>query len=156
MSQSSSPAARTSVFDDFLALSRILTGVENLDADIGREYLDRLNSSPFNPSLCQILKHFQEFKGKPDVVEQVKKQIVADNSLRATVCQIVLLWYTSTVQDDLGKQPPPPSPAMRFGTQEEYFSGLAWTIIGAHPPGLSGGYFGHWRYRPDNEPKGPK
>jgi hypothetical protein len=41
---------------------------------------------------------------------------------------------------------------MRYGTQEEYFSGLAWSILGAHVPGLSGGYFGHWRYRPENEP----
>ena len=42
--------------------------------------------------------------------------------------------------------------AMRYGTEEEYFSGLAWSAMGAHVPGLSGGYFGHWRYRPDNEP----
>jgi|HubBroStandDraft_2_1064218.scaffolds.fasta_scaffold718388_1 hypothetical protein len=155
MPEKLSSPPRTSVFDDFLAISRILTGVENLDADLGRQYLDRLNSSPFNPLLSQILKRFQELKGKPDVVGQVKKQIVADDSLRPTVCQIILLWYTSTVQDNLGMQPPA-APVMRFGTQEEYFSGLAWTIIGAHPPGLSGGYFGHWRYRPDNEPKESK
>jgi hypothetical protein len=148
-------SSRTSVFDDFLALSRILTGVDDLDADLGRQYLDRLNSSPFNPLLSQILKRFQGFREEADVVEQVKKQIVADDSLRPTVCQIILLWYTSTVQDNLGMNPPV-APVMRFGTQEEYFSGLAWTIIGAHPPGLSGGYFGHWRYRPDNEPKGSK
>jgi hypothetical protein len=47
----------------------------------------------------------------------------------------------------------PPALHELYGTPEEYFSGLAWQIIGAHPPGLSGGYFGHWRYRPDNEPK---
>ena len=152
MPEKLSSLPRTSVFDDFLALSQILTGVDNLDADLGRQYLDRLNSSPFNPLLSQILKRFQGLKGNPDVVGQVKKQIVADDSLRPTVCQIILLWYTSTVQDNLGMQPPA-GPVMRFGTQEEYFSGLAWTIIGAHPPGLSGGYFGHWRYRPDNEPK---
>lgn len=146
---------RTAIFDDFLALSRILTGVDNLDADLGRQYLDRLNSSPFNLFLGQILKRFRELKDKPDVLDQLKKQIVGNDSLRPTVCQIVLLWYTSTMQDNLGMQPPT-TPMMRFGTQEEYFSGLAWTIIGVHPPGLSGGYFGHWRYRPDNEPKGAK
>lgn len=152
MPEKPSSPPRASVFDDFLALSRILTGVDNLDADLGRQYLDRLNSSPFNPLLSQILKQFHKLKGEPDIVGQVKKQIVADDSLRPTVCQIILLWYTSTVQDNLGMQPPA-APVMRFGTQEEYFSGLAWTIIGAHPPGLSGGYFGHWRYAPDNEPK---
>jgi hypothetical protein len=145
----------SSDFDDFLALSRILTGVDKLDAKLGRQYLDRLNSSPFNPLLSQILKKFKGLREEPDVVEQAKKQIVGNDSLRPTVCQIILLWYTSTVQDNLGMNPSAP-PVMRFGTQEEYFSGLAWTIIGAHPPGLSGGYFGHWRYRPDNEPKGSK
>ena len=155
MPESLSPSPPTSVFADFLALSRILTGVDNLDADLGRQYLDRLNSSPFNLFLDQILKRFRELKHKPDVADEVKKQIVAIDSLRPTVCQIVLLWYTSTVQDNLGMEPPA-APVMRFGSQEEYFSGLLWTIIGAHPPGLSGGYFGHWRYRPDNEPKGSK
>ena len=59
MPEKFSASARTSVFDDFLALSRILTGVDNLDAELGRKYLDRLNSSPFNPLLSQILKRFQ-------------------------------------------------------------------------------------------------
>jgi hypothetical protein len=151
-------SARSSDFDDFLALSRIFTGVSNLDVDLGRQYLDRLNSSPFNPLLSQVLKMYQGLRNEPDIVEQVKKQIVADDSLRPAVCQIILLWYTSTVQDNLGNLGlnPPVAPVMRFGTQEEYFSGLAWSIIGAHAPGLSGGYFGHWRYRPDNEPKGSK
>jgi len=150
-----SPSSRVPVFDNFLALSRILTGVEELDADLGRQYFDRLNSGPWSPSLSEILNRFQESRGETDVIDRVKKLIVADDSLRPTVCQIILLWYTSTVQDNFGMQPPA-SPVMRFGTQEEYFSGLAWAIIGAHPPGLSGGYFGHWRYRPDNEPKGAK
>lgn len=153
MAETSSASARASVFEDFLELSRILTGVDNLSADLGRQYLDRLNSSPFNIFLGQMLKRFRELKDKQQILEEVKKHIVADDSLRPTVCQLILLWYTSSVQDNLEIQPPAAAPVMRFGTQEEYFSGLAWTIIAAHPPGLSGGYFGHWRYRPDNEPK---
>src|SRR5260370_5039728 len=153
MPENASSLAHSSVLDDFISISRILTGVDNLSSELGCQYLDRMNSSPFNPFLSQILKRFQGLRDKPDVVEQVKKQIVADDSLRPTVCQIILLWYTSTVQDNLGTNPPV-APVMRFGTQEEYFSGLAWTIIGAHPPGLSGGYFGHWRYRPDTDPNG--
>ena len=33
--------------------------------------------------------------------------------------------------------------------QEDYFDALMWSVIGAHPPGLSDGYYGHWRYPPD-------
>jgi len=141
------------MLDDFMTLSRVLTGVEDLDVNLGRQYLDRLASSPFQPQVDEILKRFRRLKKDENLVKQVKNKIVEVDLLRPTVCQIILLWYTSTVQDNLGMDPPAPSLSFRYGTQEEYFSGLAWKIIGAHPPGLSGGYFGHWRYRPDNEPK---
>jgi hypothetical protein len=147
------PARYESMLDDFMALSRVLTGVEDLDVTLGRQYLDRLVSSPLQLQLSAMLERFREFKKDEKLVEQVKAKIVEVDSLRATVCQIILLWYTSTVQDNLGIDPPAPSLSFRYGTPEEYFSGLVWKIIGAHPPGLSGGYFGHWRYRPDNEPK---
>jgi len=132
---------------DFLALSRILTGVENLDAELGRQYLDRLTSTPFEPLLRQILERFRGLEDDGTLADQVKRQILGDDTLRPAVCQIILLWYTSAMQDNLGTPG-----VMRYGTQEGYFSGLGWSIIGAHVPGLSGGYFGHWRYRPDNEP----
>jgi hypothetical protein len=147
------PARHESMLDDFMVLSRVLTGVEDLDVSLGRQYLDRLVSSPLQLQLSAILERFREFKKDEKLVEQVKAKIVEVDSLRPTVCQIILLWYTSTVQDNLGIGPPAPSLSFRYGTPEEHFSGLVWKIIGAHPPGLSGGYFGRWRYRPDNEPK---
>jgi hypothetical protein len=131
----------------FLALSRLLTGVENLDAELGRQYLDRLTSTPFEPFLHEILRRFRELGDEGTLGDHVKKKILGDDTLRPTVCQIILLWYTSAMQDNLGAPG-----VLRYGTQGEYFSGLGWAIIGAHVPGLSGGYFGHWRYRPDNEP----
>jgi hypothetical protein len=134
---------------DFLALSRILTGVEILDAELGRQYLDRLKSTPFEPLLRQILELFRGLKDDPTLADQVKQQILGNDAFRPTVCQIILLWYTSAMQDNLSNPT-----VMRYGTQEEYFGGLGWSIIGGHVPGLSGGYFGHWRYRPDNEPLG--
>ena len=137
------------MLDDFLSLSRILAGVDNLDAELGSQYLDRLISTPFEPSLRQILERFRGFGGGASIADAVRKEILDDDTLRPTLCQIILLWYTSGMQDN------PVAPVvLRYGTQEEFFSGLAWSIIGAHVPGLSGGYFGHWRYRPENEPKG--
>lgn len=131
---------------DFLALSRILTGVENLDDELGRQYLDRLTSSHFDPFLRQILNRFQGFGDDETLTERVKREILGDRELRPTVCQIILLWYTSAMRDSESG-----ALSLRYGTQEAYFSGLVWTIIGAHPPGLSGGYFGYWRYASENE-----
>lgn len=135
------------MLEDFLALSRILTGVESLDPELGRQYLDRLTSTPFEPILRQVIELFHGLKKDKTLPDKVKSQIVGNDTLRPAICQIILLWYTSAMQDN------PDTPTVfRYGTQEEYFSGLAWSIVGAHVPGLSGGYFGHWRYRPDNEP----
>jgi Membrane bound FAD containing D-sorbitol dehydrogenase len=144
-------SAQAKMLEDFLALSKILTGVQTLDAALASQYLDRLNSTPFAPLLTQIIARFQTLKPGPTLPDQVKQQILNDDSLRPAITQIVLLWYTSAMLDNPG-----PPPNFRYGTQEEYFSGLAWQIMGAHVPGLSGGYFGHWRYRPDNEPKEAK
>ena len=139
------------MLEDFLALSKVLTGVETLDPALGRHYLDRLNSTPLAPTLRTILDLFSTLKPGPTLTDQVRQKILSDDSLRPTIGQIVLLWYTSAMRDN---DVAPPS--FRYGTQEEYFSGLAWQIMGAHVPGLSGGYFGHWRYRPENEPKEAK
>jgi hypothetical protein len=139
--------------DEFMALSRVLTGVENLDVKLGREYLDRLNGGPLQPQLRAVLDKFHGLKKGDTLFQQVKDKIVAAEDLRGVVCQIILLWYTSLVQDNLDLKNPPTSPSFSYGTQEEYFGALVWRIIGAHPPGLSGGYFGHWRYPPENEPK---
>lgn len=139
------------MLEDFLALSQILTGVERLNAELGRQYLERLNSSPSQPTMRQILEKFREISKDARLVDEVKQQIVGKDEFRQIVCQIILLWYTSAMWDNLA------IPInLRYGSQEEYFSGLAWQIMGAHPPGLSGGYFGHWRYRPDNEPREAK
>jgi hypothetical protein len=137
------------MLEEFIALSRILTGVDSLDPALAAQYLDRLLSSPLEPSVRQILKRFGILKSGASLAGQVQKKIVGDDALLLTVCQIILLWYTSALRDNQS-----PSITLRYGTQEEYFSGLAWRIMGAHAPGLSGGYFGHWRYRPDNEPPG--
>ena len=139
------------MIDDFIELSRILTGVSELDGRLGRQYLERLKESTFQPQVHEILEVFHGLRRGPTLAAQVQAKIVENATLRPAVCQIILLWFTSTMQDP--SAPPSGTPVLKYGTQEEYFSGLAWRIIGAHVPGLSGGYFGHWRYRPENEPK---
>ena len=47
-----------SALKDFLALSRILTGVNGLDANMGRQYLNRLAGTTFEPLLRQVLGAF--------------------------------------------------------------------------------------------------
>lgn len=145
-----SPADPTTL-DEFLALSRILTGIENPDRELGKQYLERLTGGPEQPLIQQILDRFRKLKADESVAERVKKAIVGDEKLRPAVCQVILLWFTSaTFENEI------PPIKLHYGNQVEYFSGIVWTLVGAHVPGLSGGYFGHWRYAPENEPKRAK
>jgi Membrane bound FAD containing D-sorbitol dehydrogenase len=130
----------------FMELSEILTGCE-LDAEQGRAHFDRLLSTPLVPSIPDVLERFARLPKRS--AAEVERKMVADAKLRPTLCQIVLLWYTSALRDSESDPL-----VLRYGSEQAYFGGLVWRILGAHPPGLSGGYFGHWRYRPDNEPKG--
>jgi len=59
----SKTTSQGSALEGFLALSRILTGVENLDAELGRQYLDRLTSTPLSRSCARSLSAFEEGRG---------------------------------------------------------------------------------------------
>jgi hypothetical protein len=140
-------SAADKMLEEFLVLSKILTGCE-VEAEQGQAHLDRLLSTPLVPSIADVLKHFAKLRKRSST--EIEKKLMADAALRPTLCQIVLLWYTSALRESADNLPL----VLRYGTQQAYFGGLVWRILGAHPPGLSGGYFGHWRYRPENEQKG--
>jgi hypothetical protein len=137
--------APDTMLQQFIGLSEILTGC-SLDKEQGAELLERLLITPLVPSIQEVLKLFGSLK-KPSAAD-VQGKMVANAALRPTLCQIILLWYTSALRDSESDPL-----VLRYGSEQAYFGGLVWRVIGAHPPGLSGGYFGHWRYRPDNEPK---
>jgi hypothetical protein len=53
--------------------------------------------------------------------------------------------YTGVPVDEEGKPT-----ATSIETEEDYFEALLPRVIQAHPRGLSGGYFGHWHYPPED------
>lgn len=59
---------------------------------------------------------------------------------RAVARDLLAYLYTGALQD------------MPEVVAEDYFESLIWRAALAHPPGLSGGYFGHWRYPPEDLP----
>lgn len=135
--------------DDFLSLSKILTGREDLNSSLCQQYLDRLNVA-LEAEVSQVLAKYRALAETNTAPIEIGRTILAETALRPVVSQIILLWFTSATQDPPAT--PPAGVVLRYGSQEAYFSGIGWRVIGAHVPGLSGGYFGHWRYRPDNEP----
>jgi hypothetical protein len=69
--------------------------------------------------------------------------MAADPAIDASGKELVHLWF-------VGAPGPVGAKDQDYLSPATYFGALLWTAIGAHPPGLSGGYFGHWRYLPDD------
>jgi hypothetical protein len=54
--------------------------------------------------------------------------------------------YTGVLPDESGR----PAPDQTELDEADYFESVMWRAIQAHPRGLSGGYYGHWHYPPED------
>lgn len=134
----------------FKKVSQLLTGFDDLPGDLVQSYYDRLSTTPGYKEEIQKLLELTSGKAELDLstllsIESINKRLFKG---------ITFLWYTSELimWDHLD------SDATLFqksdnrypGTENEYYSGLIWRAIRAHPLGLSGGYYGYWKYEPEN------
>lgn len=131
----------TSMENSFLKLSIALTGINTLNYELAIQYEKRLRNSqiPEINSFDRLLGKFNLLSGTSTEIEQkIGSQIMTDPILKELVRLIIVVWYTGELPGS-------------FDLSAEYwFQGLLWEIIHAHTPGLSGNYFGHWTYPPDN------
>jgi len=127
----------------FVELSRCITAVSELDMNLAHNHLAHLSSDPkVRTDLDELLTVWMSAQGSPDEEEALRRAL--NGSPLAQVAAVVLvLWYTGGLLVEGKLDYPEDDP-------EPYFGALLWEAIGAHPPGQSGGYFGHWRYTPDN------
>jgi len=116
----------------FLRASRALTGIEELPPFLAGEYRERAIAVSGPAAVSALLAI-----PTPDLLTT----IAATPAHRPVAEQIVMLWYASATIAVDG--------TFTFGTTRQYFAGQLWSVIQAHPPGLSGGYMGHWRYPPE-------
>jgi hypothetical protein len=63
---------------------------------------------------------------------------------------IVYCLYTGLLPDTTGAAATIDATGTAALTAEDHFQALMWRVIQAHPPALSGGYFGHWHYPPED------
>jgi len=131
--------------ENFRDLSVCLTGVKTLPQAQCESFFERLRKAKgYCDSLVSVFseyqKHGSDFNPKTHLeqADQLK------------CCRgIVFLWYTSELiaftdlTSELAK-------IREGGAEEEYYASLVWKVIRAHPPGLTGGYYGHWKYEPEN------
>jgi hypothetical protein len=125
----------------FLDLSVALTGDSDLNAGLVEDHLRRLATMQPPTDLASLAAAWSAIAALPEPQRPalIASQIMAVPALAAIAKQIILLWYVGD-----------PVPDLAAGrTSAQYFGGILWRIARAHPPALSGGYFGHWTYGPD-------
>src|SRR5688500_12583781 len=129
------------MIDLFLKLSEELTGEAPLNPTLARDYLKRVRAAAEGAHLDALLAEAGAiFEAGGDVQSAIAERIMGDDDLRRVAKVVILIWYFGEIRgaQDVGGHP------------DHYFQGLFWPIVSAHAPGISGGYFGHWSYPPDN------
>ena len=144
-------AENGSTIQTFIELSETLTGHGNLarkrdgDKSLAESYYILIESAFHGQRLSKLLSTFGSLKGEGNSrLKEIDERIMRDEELGEIAREIVMLWYMS------GFRPPNETRDTAPQTPEQYFQGLFWPTIRAHPLGLSGGYFGYWKYPPEN------
>lgn len=159
--------------EDFLALSRDLTGEPNLDALLGQEYLGRFRETFGREILNKLVQEHKQLRARPsDIASGIKQDIMSDEYLGEAARQIIYLWYLSAffmphpldpenreLVEQISGQPAGQENenfrgVWQYGTLKQYEAALVWRIIDAHAPMTPGGTMGHWAKKP-NAPSKP-
>jgi hypothetical protein len=137
-----SAASDASQLASFMRISLVLTGAKTLDADLAEAYFQSARGN-LSAKLDALLTHFDDLvtNGR-DPGAAVREAILPDNEDGPSAKLILLLWYTGGIQ----------TPGRDWDVQsaDRYYRALVWEAVGAHPPTLSNGYFGHWKYPPES------
>ena len=104
------PSPSQPSLEGFLALSALLTGIENLNPQIGRIYLDSLAAStPAEVSLADLYRQagFAEADKTtwPGSIEELEQRgIFAQDTTRALADKIIEYWYSGVYETANGEQ----------------------------------------------------
>jgi hypothetical protein len=148
MDDSCAPSSETVHSNDvlrvpsFLSLSETVTAQVGLDPSIAFRHLSRL-SEVFETSLLESLLAVHDLFPVQDREQRLRDLLAESDKFALLVEAILVLWYTGGLLK-AGRLDFPE------GDPEPHFGALLWSSLGAHTPGSPGGYFGHWRYSPDN------
>jgi hypothetical protein len=101
-----------------------------------------LLSDPQRALLLRALPIWHRRPGGAPNSDWLVQQIWSDSALRPLCIDLVMtLMFGLPFEDGQA--------AATGGTDlraSRHFRGQFWRLVGGHPPGLSGGYYGHWSY----------
>jgi len=127
--------------EEFLALSAVLTGIENLDPVLGRVYLESLQaSSDFEVTLAELYEQagFRAAAAPTDVETLTDAGIFAAESTQTLADKIIEYWYTGVYDTADGEQ-----------AVATFVDALAWKALHFTKPTTICASPGFWAEQPD-------
>ena len=129
-------------FKLFMSFSRVITGYEELNDIIGKDYIARILQRFSDQLVVDILITFESIlETGVDVTKLIGSEIINNHARGSLSREIIMLWYTGQFMDENGE--------IDTGDVSHYFDGLMWKVIQAHPPGMAGGAYGYWAQAPE-------
>jgi len=127
--------------DTELRLCRDLSGVVETPEKLVASVIKRARMKLGAAAVDQLLKAYQSGGVKA----------VLDDAAHAGGARAILYClYTGLLPDATGAPTTIDVTGATALTADDHFQALMWRVIQAHPPALSGGYFGHWHYPPED------
>jgi len=114
---------------DFLRLSEGLTGVESLNKNLARQYLERFASNPqLTGKLMPLISAFQDVAPKTGPADDsvISAMLTKHPDAKEPAQQLIYLWYVSAffLPDDKTK-----ALVWVYGPPEHYEQALLWRVI---------------------------
>jgi hypothetical protein len=124
--------------ETFHQLSLVLTAARVLPSDLVQSHFKHAEEE-LGSKLTELLDRFATLtENGRDPVQVIREEILTDANLGPTAKTVLLLWYIGGVRNAAGD--------WEVQSADHYYRALVWDAIGAHPPTLSNGYYGHWKY----------
>ncbi len=119
---------------EFIDLSEVLTGLDNLESDIAAEYLERCTANTeVAGKLKQLIQTLTSLHGsRSDKEKGMRDALNSDGALFIAAEQVIYLWYIGAFFDLANN-------SWHYGPPEHYFRGKVWEVIGTKAPMTSPG-----------------
>jgi Membrane bound FAD containing D-sorbitol dehydrogenase len=125
----------------FVRLSGALVGDDQLPGDLAAAYFEHAWTA-LADELPALLARFADLlQAGIDPVTALRQHLLPDSRFGPPSKVILALWFNGGIKTAAGDWAP--------ASADSYYRALVWDVIGAHPPTLSNGYFGHWKYPPE-------
>ena len=125
---------------DFMKLSKLLTGIDTLDASVGDDYRRQLERTP-GLGLSELLATYRDVAAGAQPLDELMKRLGNDQAgqrLRFAAQQIVRIWYLSEYVDVNGT----------LSGAGHFLDSALYQVLEAHPPAFSDRPHGYWAKPP--------